>query len=373
MKCIRCGHDSKRKERLGRACPVCHGAFAFEPADRDPMTDLAFQRAIERVSGGGRLRWGVEHLYYEVCRWQRRKAAGRASLVVGLVLLAAGAVSLWTWKIDPHAPGPVRALPWIALIVGALVLLSWVRRRARPTVGVEMAQFNAMWQRWQAVHGAPKGVIVRRPPPPTPPEREPDIADYSFDRAVICDRARTVDLLVANAFHFENNCAVLSVGGYPPGPFATVKAMLKRNPRLQVFVLHDATATGCRLARTLAKDPEWFAGTVPVVDVGLRPNHARPLRGLWLPALMEGVAPGHGLSGADAAWFSRYRLELAAIRPEQVLKRLYRAINRTTERGGSGDGVSYSYSSGNGDGVQVDDACFSSDADDGGGDADGFG
>ena len=35
-----------------------------------------------------------------------------------------------------------------------------------------------------------------------------------------------------------------------------------------------------------------------------------------------------GVSVEEAAWLSRYTLELAVIRPEQVLKRLYRAIHK---------------------------------------------
>lgn len=112
---------------------------------------------------------------------------------------------------------------------------------------------------------------MRKPQPATKRSLEPDIADYSFDRAVICDRARTVDILLANNYHFENNCAVLSVEGYPAGPFETVLGMLKRNPKLQVFALHDATPVGCRLAHRLATEPEWFAGQTRVIDVGLHP------------------------------------------------------------------------------------------------------
>ena len=33
----------------------------------------------------------------------------------------------------------------------------------------------------------------------------------------------------------------------------------------------------------------------------------------------------------EAEWLSKYTLELAAIKPEQVLKRLFRAINRKIE------------------------------------------
>jgi hypothetical protein len=123
----------------------------------------------------------------------------------------------------------------------------------------------------------PKGLIVRASARGTPtPKRtfDSDIADYSFDRAVICDRARTADLLIANNFHFENNCAVLSVDGYPEPLFDTVRAMLKRNPKLHVFALHDSSPAGCRLAHRLRTNPEWFAGQGKVTDVGLRPSQA---------------------------------------------------------------------------------------------------
>src|SRR6202040_1215513 len=121
-------------------------------------------------------------------------------------------------------------------------------------------------QRWRRVHDPPAGLITRPDPPPTAaPPREPDIGDYSFDRAVICDRARTADLLIANNFHFENNCAVLTVDGYPRAPFATIMTMLKRNPKLQVYALHDATPAGCAMSHKIASDPAWFDGKNRVI------------------------------------------------------------------------------------------------------------
>jgi len=171
---------------------------------------------------------------------------------------------------------------------------------------------------------APKVAFGKRRPAETP--LEADIADYSFDRAVICDRARTADLLIANNFHFENNCAILSSDGYPEGVFDTVKTMIKRNPRLHVFTLHDATPDGCRLATKIAEAPDWFAGKTLVVDLGLRPRPAGPFRGLLQSASFGGVAAGLGINANEAKWLSQYTLELAAVRPQDVLKRLFRGI-----------------------------------------------
>jgi hypothetical protein len=357
VKCIRCGHDSKYKDRSKRRCPGCKREFAFEPQEKDPVTDAAFQSAIDAVSGGGRLRWGVEHLHYEIARRRRRRRVPVALRIVLLVvgLLVGTAIQSWV----------------LGVIVGALAafgLPALIRRLASPTLTVTTDEFNRLWERWRRVHGSPKSVIVRRAHPSGPRSAEPDLADYSFDRAVICDRARTVDLLVANNFHFENNCAVLSVGGYPPAPFETIRAMLRRNPRLQVFALHDATAPGCRLARQLATSPEWFTHLPSVTDVGLRPSHARPFQGLFVPNPGGPVTAGDGLSAAEAAWLSSYALELAAIRPEQILKRLFRAINGEAERKRNGD----SEGSGNGS-VRHDDESFSRDAGDSDGGDDAFG
>jgi hypothetical protein len=319
MKCIRCQYDSKYRDRTDRRCPQCRGQFAFEPRAGDPLTDMAFQRSVDAVSAQGRVLWGVEHLYYEVCR--RKRISPYALIALGVLVTVAGVVSV----IVALAVNPLFWLGPLAALAALAGLLAWLR--SAKCVRVSRESFDSMWQRWCKVHGTPAGVIERRPQPAKARAVEPDLADYSFDRAVICDRARTVDLLLANNFHFENNCAVLSAEGYPPGPFETVRAMLKRNPRLQVFALHDATPKGCRLAISLASDPAWFAGQVKVIDVGLRPSHARRFEGLWVEPRGSHIQADEAITEFEAQWLRKYALELAVIRPEQVLKRLFRAIN----------------------------------------------
>ncbi len=324
MKCIHCQHDSKFKERPGKRCPKCNHDFAFEPRQGDPFTDGAFQAAIEAVSSHGHVRWGVENLYYEICRRSGRRRAppkvflGFAGILILLAILAA-VVNVYS----------VAFLATVAAFILAVVAAT---RSVSYGVSLSVDKFNTLWTRWVEVHGRPDSLIVRAAPrgeKPPPRNVEPDIADYSFDRAVICDRARTVDVLLANNFHFENNCAVLALNGYPEGPFETVRAMLKRNPKLQVFVLHDATLLGCTMALRLSQDPEWFAGHAKVIDVGIRPGQTDPFRGLFFPG--EPVVTGEGLTPQESAWLGKYSLEIAAIRPEQVLKRLFRAINRKPE------------------------------------------
>ena len=74
-----------------------------------------------------------------------------------------------------------------------------------------------------------------------------ELQSYSFDRLLVCDRAETAEFLLANNLHTETNTPIVSVDGYPQAVFGRVLAMVRRNPNLQVFALHDADVAGCLL------------------------------------------------------------------------------------------------------------------------------
>ncbi|HWO22438.1 MAG TPA: hypothetical protein VNO30_26950 [Kofleriaceae bacterium] len=309
MKCIRCHGDCKYPERSDGRCPYCKGEFAFEPRTGAPITDTGFKTAIDAVSSMGTVRFLPDHVYYEIARRKRSRGVARNALyglgAAGLLLALANPIGL--------------LLASFGAVTGTLL---WPTSEAK----LSRLAFDELWKRWIKVHGEPAGLIKRSQRAPATPYRGPtDIPSYSFDRAVICDRPQTVDVLLANNFHFENNCAVLSVDGYPPHAFDTVRQMLTNNPRLVVYVLHDATYTGCNLAYRLASDPKWFRGRARVVEVGLRPAHARKLRGVWQPPDLTTAGSG-GTTELERRWLERHSLELASIRPEQVVKRLYAVI-----------------------------------------------
>jgi hypothetical protein len=140
---------------------------------------------------------------------------------------------------------------------------------------------------------------------------------------------------------------VLTVDGYPEHAAPTLARMLKTNPRLEVFVLHDATPRGCSLAHFLRASPEWFPDpSVRIYDVAIRPAQAQRMRQLvWKRESPIVVKPHPALTEDERRWLSTRVMHVAALSPEQVIKRLYRALQSLPELaassadGDSGGGV----------------------------------
>jgi hypothetical protein len=321
VKCIRCGHDSNYKDREGGKCPSCKGSFAFEPKTGDKFTDQAFKNAIERVSSNGSVKFTMQNLFYEVDRLRGKSGAGSWSTGIGLLVAGLFCVV-------------IGFLGLFVLVIGGVILVI-VGFAKFPSVNHKHAQllssdFESAYVRWKAAHGDPPGLFTPKAARklhagPQAEAMRAELAQYSFDRAVITDTRQTADLLLANNFHFENNCAVLSVDGHPEHAFHTVRKMLRNNPKIEVYALHDCTPDGCTLAWTLRHDPAWFQGVGQVFDVALRPAQASKMKASWTHG-SGNVAEHPALSEDDRKFLAAHSVELAAIRPEQLIKRLFRAM-----------------------------------------------
>jgi hypothetical protein len=258
MKCIRCYGDSQYQDRPDRRCPHCGGEVAFETKEGDPVSDEFFFRTIDRTSSGGSLRFCPRHVYYDL------------------------------WR----------------------------------SLGKAVPRFDEMWERWCAVHGTPTGMVTPWPARWDADAREADIGDYSFERVIVTDSSWMVDFLLANNFHFETSSAILSIDGYPTDRFASIRAMLHRNPRIVVIAVHDASHEGCQLARRLVTEDGWFRDHGHVVDVGLLPIHRHIYKDLCKP--LDTPTPALG-TNAESRWLSKYTLDLAVVRPEKMMRRLFQA------------------------------------------------
>jgi hypothetical protein len=357
MKCIHCGTDSKKRERTDGRCPRCRHRFAFEPAtDSNRVTDPQFKAAIDRVSGEGRVLFTERALWYEFNRKWMKPGLWR-NPYGWLPVLGATPGVLAVAGVLPVGMLLVGVAGSVAGIVAATVLNGRANQRSPAPPRPPRIPFPAFQTdylgRWAAAHGDPPGLLPPREAQRLAPPREVpgDVAAFSFDRAVVTDRWETAAMLVANRFHFEHNCAVLSHDGYPDGIADTVRTMLRRNPALTVFALHDASPGGCLLP-LLLREPGWFPdASVRIVDVGLRPAMVRQLR---MPVVDVRVGPlpprmAEVLPPEDVAWLAEGHVgELAALRPAQVMRAVHQAIAAVAAADASGTSLAGTGSDGGG-------------------------
>ncbi|WP_293337750.1 hypothetical protein [Microcoleus sp. CAWBG58] len=173
----------------------------------------------------------------------------------------------------------------------------------------------------------------------------PDVSAYSFDRLVVCDRPEIAQFLIANNFHFENNCAVLSITGYPQSIFDITMQMLRRNPELKVYALHDCTPKGIGLVDRLRTSPNWFPdNSAIIIDIGLLPRqimaagdnmfvlsseqNARDARQLSAQIRQD-------LSAEELQWLELGNyVELESFSPQKLIQILNRGIAGSRDLGG---------------------------------------
>ena len=236
------------------------------------LSDLGFKHGIDSVSDWGRLAWTEAHLYYDLARRARRRRLRDRLL-------------------------------------------------RRPLISFSLREFEHMLERWSSVHGPPAGLLPANAAAELAPDDDlaREVEDYAFEQIVICDHDQIADVLVANGFHGENRCVVLTFGGYPPHAFETLMPLLRRNPPARVIAVHDADPEGCDLATRIAEDARWFGGIdgIEVIDAGLRPADAKRFRGLFL-AGSPADSPASA-SQDEREWLGKFRLDLAAVRPRVLM------------------------------------------------------
>ncbi|HWQ35547.1 MAG TPA: hypothetical protein VNQ79_22060 [Blastocatellia bacterium] len=345
MKCIKCGTDNKLKERTehrGR-CKQCGHAFVFDPKATPGVThtDQFFAHVIAAATAQDTLFITPRQLWYFFCARQARSRIGFTGCGV-ILFLAAFVFLLLSVSASAFFLLPMA----LAFAAGVAMFLPPLQRRLKPKVAkepvVSFEQFSEWLARWQSVNGP----IAKLLPPPAqasaPAQVSSEITAYSFDRVVVCQHAAIAQFLIASNFHFEHNCAVLSLNHYPQNIFDTVMQMLRRNPELKVYALHDASLNGIQMTHRLMSDERWFAGQsgVTVYDLGLMPRQllGRPVftsreRSGQVQSLSALPAPvQQGLQPEEMKWLEAGNsVELESIGPQRLLQIITLGIARSRD------------------------------------------
>ncbi|MFM2060374.1 MAG: hypothetical protein RLZZ507_44 [Cyanobacteriota bacterium] len=265
----------------------------------------------------------------------RRKANARTLQLVGIGILVVGIlVSLG-----------LNSFPIFTVVVILGMLSIFLGTRQLGKVGnlpqeflIPQSYVDGWLENWQTINGRIDKVLPAPQEQIAPASINPDVTAYSFDRLVVCDSANIAQLLIANNFHFENNCAVLSINGYPQSIFNTTIKMLRRNPNLQVFALHDCSPKGVSLVHRLRTSENWFLNSdVTIIDIGLLPRQIiANKRGMFIQnsaslakkATELPLEIRQTLSAEELAWLDAGNfVELESFSPQMLIKVLRSGIS----------------------------------------------
>jgi len=293
-----------------------------------------FKRAIDDVSSKGTLFFTERQLYYEFSRRLIRKMPDKmrdGGIVLCVVSTVASVVfTAISGTLFPLIGGMCGVAGGVAIATSS----RW-RKAVTPIAPVAFVEFKSKYlNNWIDAHGEVEKLLAPAPRTTSGGTAIPsDFSAYSFDRALVTGSREIAAMLVANRFHFENNCAILSRDGYPEHVFDTVMSMLQRNPNLTVFAVHGASYGGLLLAVQMRED-HWFPDrTVRIIDLGLRPQHAIKLKliGLQEATAVTDTTATARLTEEESKWLANgYVVDLAALRPAKLMRAIYQGFARAT-------------------------------------------
>ncbi|WP_254434383.1 hypothetical protein [Dolichospermum sp. UHCC 0352] len=337
MKCINCGTDNKLKDRTANQgrCLKCNHPFVFEPTTMGTVkiTDPMFTKVINDISANNTLFFTPKQLLYFLDSRLRKKSfqslgfvgsylflniwctvffsnmifGSRLWLMGNLVYQICVAIYLFNQTNSPKLNNASRKssarflqiIGGLILVIGIFASMFVVQSFIIFVIIIVIGIFSIFWgteqlgkvdqlkqeflisptqlqewlNRWEQINNVPEKILPSPRQEITPATINPDVTAYSFDRLVVCDSANIAKLLIANNFHFENNCAILSITGYPQSIFNTTMEMLRRNPDLKVYAIHDCSSKGVSLVHHLRTSEKWFLNSnVAIIDLGLLPR-----------------------------------------------------------------------------------------------------
>jgi hypothetical protein len=260
----------------------------------------------------------------------RKTSARGLQFLGGLVLIGGIFISLFIIKSFPAFV--------IAVITGMGAIYLGFRQLNQPELPQESLFSEITVEEWLNRWQKTNGTILKLLPKPQQqnqlPAINPDVTAYSFDRLIVCDRAEIAQFLIANNFHFENNCAILSINGYPQSIFQTTMEMLRRNPDLKVYALHDCTSKGLGLTHHLRTSPTWFQNSnVAIIDIGITPRQVLATKkGIFLEISTQSASQltpeiRQELSATETQWLEAGNIvSLESFSPQKLIQIIQRGI-----------------------------------------------
>ncbi len=375
MKCINCETDNKLKDRTANngRCKNCGHQFVFEPRSMKSertlnFSDQFFAKTISKISAEDTLFFTTKQLLYALARGygERLNKSSKSGLGCPIAFFSFVLIFLLLLLIVSEGSGsnePALRV-FLGLFISVVIFLLFAflnqifgRNRSVPYAisALEKTSLEKVinWvNNWIEVNEKIEKLLPKPSSESTSIEINKDVSAYSFDRLIVCDRDEIAQFLIANNFHFENNCAIVSITGYPQNIFNTIMEMVRRNPDLKVYALHDATPDGIKLVHTLRTNPDWFSNSnVVIYDLGLLPRQIFKSRNLFVRKSenYEGMVKQipetikKKLSNKELYWLDTGNfIELESFTPKKLIKVVTQGI-ATSQTIDLGDRLDYIY------------------------------
>lgn len=362
MKCSKCGVDNNLQDRTtsGGRCKSCQHPFTFDPKQPTALstsdtklhfTDPFFQHALTSITANESLFFTVKQFYYLMNQRFIRKTHNETGCFISGGIVAGAFILVFFFSGLAKVLVPIVIVGAILALVGfnlywrtPYVKRKFFSNRKQRDLPVAPKLVKGWLDAWARNNG-PIAKLLPPPPPPTqiiaPASVNPEVTVYSFDRLVVTDTPVMAQFLLANNFHFENNCAVLCIDKYPYDLFWTVMKMLRRNPELKVYAVHDASPFGVHLVHRLRTEADWFANqpNVTLYDLGILPRQVLD-RPVFVQQSPESAQAGRNMAQpvlaalevTEIQWLrDGYFVELESFAPQALLRMITMGIARSRD------------------------------------------
>ena len=252
MKCPGCSKNHKRS--YGMTCG-CGYKFALDPKV-DKFADGRILAAARRASSNGTHYFTFPQMVTAARNLQRQSIG--IAIFGGIMLLVAGAL------ISVNRERVIFAE--VLVLFGIVSLFSYALGGS-----FNAERFQAALKTYEQAKRPLKFLLRNDGPLRTPPQEwvEGDIYDYGVEGILIVSRQILFDLLVLNGLHTTSRILIVSEGGYPNYIADHVNQVLKSQPDVPVFILHDADAQGAAMVSRLKRSDKFQLYHHAITDLGL--------------------------------------------------------------------------------------------------------
>ncbi len=313
--CPHCSQSIRGKQRTNSACDLCKKEFAFDPKTNPfRLHDVRFRKVAEHMGAGG-FKFTAGQLGVALTR-RPTSATGTylAAALFGVFGLAAAFLSA-TSATKGAEKGVLFGIAW--MIAGA-VLAGFASSNPPATPKKEAMQTDIL-PRWCSVHGEPPRGLIDEASLASLTEDDRPLKDLVA--VVVCPERDVLTSLLANGAPRDLRLGLLPTAP-PTNPWEEgLIEMLRKNPRLPILLLHDASAEGVFLARDLPK----LLGLDPkhrILDLGLnvRKSIAKRRTVVLRPVTAEIMVRLDGEAvGADVAGSRPIRRGRAQATPKEMV------------------------------------------------------